>query len=112
MKQGILVILLIATISVVGYALYQPNQKRVRQLLEATASQETPQPTPSTTPTPTGVAQPTTVIVMPTTVLGPKQLPNTGVLDAGDAWSDSPVRLLLMSLLITSIAAFWLGRRS
>ena len=112
MKQGILVILLIATVSVVGYALYQSNQERVNQLWSSGVSQATPQPTPSVPPTMTLAVQPTVVIIVPTTHTGPTQLPNTGVLDAGDAWLGTPAVALLIGLLITSTTVFWLGRRN
>lgn len=112
MKQGILVILLIATISVVGYALYQSNQERVNQLWSGHTPQESPQLTPSTLPTMTLAAQPTVVIIVPTAHTGPTQLPNTGALDAGDAWSNTPAVALLIGLIITSTTVFWLGRRN
>ena len=111
MKQGILVILLIATVSVVGYALYQSNQEGINQLWSGRTAQESPQLTPSIAPTMTLAAQPTDVIIVPTTHTGPTQLPNTGVLDAGDAWSNTPAVALLIGLLITSTTVFWLGRR-
>lgn len=107
MKQGVLVILLIATISVVGYALYQSNQERVTQLWQRNIPQ-TPQSTPTAPPAMTVVAQPTVVI----RDTGPTQLPNTGMLDGGDTWSNTPTVALLIGLLITSTAVFWLGRRN
>jgi hypothetical protein len=111
MKQGILVILLIATISVVAYALYQPNQERINQLFSVSEPQETLQPTPSATLTPALAAQPTVVIIVPTAHSGPTKLPNTGAFDAGYAWSDTPTVALLIGLLITSATVIWLGRR-
>jgi hypothetical protein len=113
MKQGILVILLIATISVVTYALYQPNQERITQLFSIGEPQETRQPTPSLTPipTPTLVVQATVVIIVPTAHSGPTKLPNTGSFDAGHAWLETPTVALLIGLLITSTTVIWLGRR-
>jgi hypothetical protein len=110
MKQGILVILLIATISVVGYALYQSNQERVNQLWNGDASQATPQPTLSAPPTMTLAAQPTMVIIVPTSQTGPTKLPNTGVFDPKNAWTDTPTVVLLIGLLISLTTVFWLGR--
>lgn len=112
MKQGILFILLIATISVVGYSLYQSTDERVNQFWSVSGSSETPQPTPPATPTMTLVAQPTVVIIVPTAQTGPTQLPNTGVFDAGYVWSNTPAVALLIGLLITSTTVFWLGRRN
>jgi hypothetical protein len=111
MKQGILLILLIATVGIVGYTLYQSNQERVTQLWSGSGSQEVSQPTPSATPTMVASTQPTVVVMVPTTQVGPKQLPNTGVFDAGNTWSDTPAIALLIGLLITSTTLFWFGRR-
>ena len=110
MRQGILVILLIATISVVSYALYQSNHERINQPFIVSEPQETLSPTPLATPTIALAAQPTVVIIVPTAQTGPTKLPNTGVFDPKHAWTDTPTVVLLIGLLISLTTVFWLGR--
>ncbi|MFZ9857598.1 MAG: hypothetical protein ACO3F2_04600 [Roseiflexaceae bacterium] len=112
MKQGMLLILLIAIISMAGYTLYRSNHARIPQLWDINETHATSQPTPFATPTVALDALPTVVIVVPTAQSGPTQLPSAGALDSGDAWSNTLAVALLIGLLITSMTIFWLGRRS
>lgn len=117
MKQGVILILLIATVATVGYALYRYNQVRVNSIIDATYASlrptQTATRTPDTTPTPHATITPTStsiVIVMPTTRSGPSRLPNTGVADASTVWLDAPTTALLAGLFITTTTLIWLGR--
>ena len=110
MKQGMIFILLMATISAVGYALYYYTQQDADRVAQRSAV--TAQPTSMLTPTTTATAQVSVAVVVPTAQSGPSKLPNTGVFDGNDAWGETPTTGLLIGLLITSTALLWLGRRS
>lgn len=116
MKQGVILILLIATVATVGYALYVYNRTDVTAFVQATRASlgATPSPTRGVTTTPQVTNTPTSTsaitIVMPTPTVGPSRLPNTGVIDAHNLWRDHPATVLFIGLLVTSTVVLWLGR--
>lgn len=113
MKQSVILILLIATVSAVGYALYVYYRGNHAQgVQDVTGIAQPTEQADSATPTvimATSTHVPIAIIV-PTPLASPSRLPNTGAIDASTAWSDTPAATLLVGLFVVSTTLWWLGR--